>query len=80
MNRLLVSVHTEHRVIIILERSCLHNRIGRNRCKNFSDQIVQRHRLTSLETARSLANDPSGGGLKGNSPGIAASPISHWLW
>ena len=32
--------------------------------------------MTSLETARSLANDPSGEGLRGNSPGIAASPIS----
>ena len=31
---------------------------------------------TSHETARSLANDPSGGGPRGNSPGIAASPIS----
>ena len=37
---------------------------------------MQRHSLTSLETARSLANDPSAGGLKGNSPGITASPIS----
>ena len=43
---------------------------------NFPDQNVQRHSVTSLETARSLANDPSGGGLRGNSPGIAASPIS----
>ena len=32
--------------------------------------------MTSLEIALSLANDPSGGGLRGNSPGIAASPIS----
>ena len=43
---------------------------------NFSDQNVQRHSVTSLETALSLANDPSGGGLRGNSQGIAASPIS----
>ena len=37
---------------------------------------MQRHSMTSLETARSLANDNSGGGLRGNSPGIAESPIS----
>ena len=30
----------------------------------------------SLETARSLTNEHSGGGLRGNSPGIAASPVS----
>ena len=40
------------------------------------DRSVQRHSVTSLETARSLANGPSSGGLKGNSSGIAASPIS----
>ena len=65
----------EHRVIILLERACLHNRIGRNWCK-FPDQDVQRHSVTSFETARSLANDTSGGELRGNYPGIAASPIS----
>ena len=37
--------------------------------------------MTSLETARLLANGPivaggGGGGLKGNSQGITASPIS----
>ena len=32
--------------------------------------------MTSLETARSLAIDPRFGGLRGNSPGNAASPIS----
>ena len=37
---------------------------------------MQRHSMTSLETARSLANDNSGRGLRGNSPGIAESPIS----
>ena len=37
---------------------------------------MQRHGLTSLETARSLATDPRGWGLKENSPEIAASPIS----
>ena len=42
--------------------------------------MMQRHSMTSLETARSVADDPSGGGLRGISPGIAASPISHWLW
>ena len=42
----------------------------------FPDQNVQRHSVTSLETTRSLANDPSVGGLRGNSPGLAASPIS----
>ena len=40
---------------------------------------VQRHSVTSLKTARSLANGPSWKGQKYvailNSPGIAASPI-----
>ena len=49
------------------------------------DRSVQRHSVTSLETARSLGNVPSwgggGGGGEGEvgilrSPGIAASPIS----
>ena len=44
-------------------------------------QNVQHHRVTSLETARSLANGPSWGGKRGEVcilrfPGIAASPIS----
>ena len=45
----------------------------------FPDQNVQRHSVTSLETARSLANDPSfsvGQVCILRSPGIAASPIS----
>ena len=42
---------------------------------------MQRHSVTSLETARSLANGPSWGregegGVCLRSPGIAASPIS----
>ena len=37
---------------------------------------MQRRSVTSLETARSLANVLSGRGLRGNSQGIAASPIS----
>ena len=32
--------------------------------------------MTSLESERSLADDPSGGGLRGNSRGIAAFPTS----
>ena len=32
--------------------------------------------VTSHGTARLLANDRSGGGLRKNSPGIAASPLS----
>ena len=46
------------------------------------DRRVQRHSVTSLETATSLANDPSWGGGGGRevcilrSPAIAASPIS----
>ena len=51
--------------------------------ENFPHQNVQRHSLTSLETARSLANGPSwgGGGAEGEvcilrSPGFAAFPIS----
>ena len=50
---------------------------------NFPDQNVQLHSVTSIETARSLANGPSWGrgGCWGRevcilrSPGIAASPI-----
>ena len=37
---------------------------------------MQRHRVTSFETERSLANDPSGGGLRRNSSGIVESLIS----
>ena len=37
---------------------------------------MQRHSVTSLETAPPLANGPSGEGLWGNSLGIAAFPIS----
>ena len=37
---------------------------------------MKRHSVTSHGTARSLANGPSGGGLRGNSPGIVAPPIS----
>ena len=33
---------------------------------NFRDQNVQRHSMTSLETARPLANGPSCGGLREN--------------
>ena len=43
----------------------LHNRIERIDA-NFPDQNVQRHSVTSLESARSLANDPKGEGLRGN--------------
>ena len=44
---------------------------------NFPDQNMQRQNVKSLQTARSLANGEGGGGrLRGNSPGIAASPIS----
>ena len=53
---------------------------------NFPDRNVQRHSVTSLATARSLANRPylgGGGGVGADgevcilrSPGIAASPIS----
>ena len=44
---------------------------------NFPDHDVQRHSVTPHVIARSLANDPSGGGLRGNFMGIAASPISR---
>ena len=62
-------------IIILLEWACLHNRIGRNWCKFSRPECV-----TSLKTARSLANGPIGGELRGNCPRIAVSPISHWLW
>ena len=45
-----------HRVIILLEGACLHNRMQTD--ANFPDQNVQRHSVTSLEAARSLANGP----------------------
>ena len=35
----------------------------------FPDQNVQRHSVMSLETARSLANGPIGGGAEGEFPG-----------
>ena len=45
--------------------------------ENFPDQNVQRHSMTSQETARSLANGSSwGDGCILRFPGIAASPIS----
>ena len=51
--------------------------------KILPDRSVQRHSVTSLETACSLANGPSWGGRRAEgevcilrSPGIAASPIS----
>ena len=50
---------------------------------NFPDLKMQRHSVTSLENARSLANCPSWGGGESEgevcilrSQGIAASPIS----
>ena len=61
MHRFFVYFGYDHRVIILLERACLHNKIGRKWCK-LPDQNVQRHSVTSLETACSLANDPSWGG------------------
>ena len=57
-----------NRVIILLERACLHNRIGRNDV-NFPYQNVQRHSMTSLETARSLANGPIVPGAEREFPG-----------
>ena len=76
-------VYHSYRVLILNRGSRPRKRTGRNWCK-FYDQNVQRHSVTSLETARSLSNGPSwggGGGAEGEvcilrSPGIAASPIS----
>ena len=53
----LVLCHCEHRVIILLEGACLHNRIGRKWWKFSRPECV-----TSLETARSLVKGPSWGG------------------
>ena len=47
----------KHRVIILLERACLHNRIEETDA-NFPDQNVQRHSVTSLDAAPPLANGP----------------------
>ena len=40
---------------------------------------MQRHSMALLETALSLAIGQCGGGVKGNSPGIAESPFSHCM-
>ena len=72
-----------YRVIILIEGACL----ARERKESdaiLPDRSVQRHSVTSLEIARSLANGPSWGGRRGaegevcilHSLGIAASPIS----
>ena len=74
---------TTHRVIILNRGSCL-AREREESDANFPEQNVQRHRVTSLETACSLANGPSlrrGPGAEGEvcilrSPWIAVSPIS----
>ena len=78
-----------HIVIILLERACLHNRIGRNWCK-FSRAECATSQSDVTRDCSSLANGPSfffffffGGGGVGwgrvcilRSPGIPASPIS----
>ena len=58
--------HFLSRVIILLQKACLYNRIGRNWGKFSWPECA-----TSLETARSLINDPSGagGGGGGEFPG-----------
>ena len=61
-----------HRVIILPERACLHNIIGRNWGKISRPECATSPR----DVTRHCANDPKGWGLRGNSPGIAASPIS----
>ena len=57
------SYNNSHRVIILLERACLHNRIGRNWCK-FSrpECATSQSDVSQLKTARSLANGPNWGG------------------
>ena len=67
--------YCNHRAIILIEGACLAKEREESDA-SFPDQNVQRHSVTSHGTARSLASDSSGGGLRGNSPGIAASPIS----
>ena len=65
---------SNHRVIILLERACLHNRTLRNWCKFSRPECA----TTTWRHSRLRAHEgfPSGWGLRGNSPGIAASPIS----
>ena len=65
-----------HRVIKLNRGSMPRKRMGKKVMQFFPDSSVQRHSVTSHGTARSLAYDHSGGGLRGNSTGIAASPIS----
>ena len=50
-------VWPNHRVIILLERACLHNRIGRNWCKFSRPECATSQRAIS-RTDRSLANGP----------------------
>ena len=50
-----------HRVKILLDRACVTIEYEETDA-NFPDQNVQRHSMTSLETARSLANVPKDGG------------------
>ena len=61
--------HFGHRVIILNRGSMPHAREQKENDANFPDQDVQRHSMTSHGTERLLVNDPSGGGLRGNSAG-----------
>ena len=60
---------------MLIEGACL-ARERKESDANFSDQNVQRHSVTSNGTARSLVNDPRGGGLRGNSPETEVSYLS----
>ena len=63
-------------VIILLERAYLHNRIRRNWCKFYRPKCATSQRDVTRYCALIGAYGPSGGGLNGNSSGIAGSPIS----
>ena len=56
-----------HRVIILIEKACLHNRIEKTDA-NFLDQNVQRHSVTSLDATPPLANGPIVAGGWGGIP------------
>ena len=76
-------VHCNHRVIILNRGTICLAKEREETDANFPDQNVQRHSVTSLETAHLLVNEVSfadGEVCVLRSPGIVASPISLCLW
>ena len=80
----LIEMRVVHWVIILLERACLHNKIGRNWCKFSRPECATSQRDVTRDWVANGAHwlmTLVGGGAEGevcilHSPGIAASPIS----